>query len=105
MKKKRTIPVFGILVILLSALLLSCSEPTMEEDAQRAADLTSQSNQYSMENDYKGAGRAYEEVQEIMTKYKRLEKFDEFYMLYISYLQDASYSLDDASGENNASPQ
>ena len=105
MKKKRTIPVFGILFILLSALLLSCSEPTMEEDAQRAADLTSQSNEYSRENNYREAGRAYEEVQEIMTKYKRLEKFDEFYMIYISLLQDASYSLDDASGENNASPQ
>lgn len=98
--KKGTKYIFAILFTLFSVLLLSCSEPTMEEDAQKAADLTSQSNQYSMEDNYKDAGRAYEEVQEIMTKYKRMGKFDEFYLMYSLLLQDASYSLDDENLEN-----
>lgn len=87
--------IYTFLIALFSILLFSCSEPTMEEDARRAADLTSQSNQYSRENNFKEAGRTYKEVQEIMAKYKKMDRFDEFYATYIAYMQDASYSFDE----------
>jgi len=83
------------LLVLLSAFLLSCSEPTLEDDARVAAELTQQSNQYTRENNFKEAGRTYKEVQEIMDKYKKMDKFDEFYTTYISYLHEASYSYDE----------
>lgn len=80
----------------ISFFALSCSEATIEEDAQRAAELTMMSNQYSMENDMSNAGKAYTESQEIMNKYKKLDKFDEFYQIYLSFLEEGSYRLDDS---------
>jgi len=74
---------------------LACSEPTMEEDAQRAAELTMMSNQYSGDNDMSNAGKAYAESQEIMNKYKKLDKFDEFYQIYLTFLEESSYRLED----------
>lgn len=64
----------------------------MEEDAQSAAELTVRSNKYSSENNMSGAGAAYTEAQEIMNKYKKDGKFEDFYQLYINYLQDESAS-------------
>ena len=95
MKRKRVNQICTILLTLFSVFLLSCSEPTLENDALKAAELTSQSNQYSRENNFAEAGRTYAQVQEIMNKYKKMNKFDEFYMFYISYMQDATYSLDE----------
>lgn len=86
---------FVFLTVFFSTVFISCSEATMEEDAQRAAELTSVSNRYSRDNDFKEAGRTYAEVQEIMAKYKKKEKFDEFYMIYISHLENTSYSFDE----------
>jgi len=96
-KKTNLRYLYTFLIAIVSMLFISCSEPTMEEDAQRAADLTTMSNQFSKDNDFKEAGRTYAEVQEIMMKYKKMEKFDEFYMIYISYLQDASYNFEDGT--------
>lgn len=84
-----------ILLLLIPLFLYACSEPTMEEDARAAADLSRISNQCALENDMAGAGKAYKEVQEIMDKYKDLGKFDEFYQLYGSYLEEKA-EMDDA---------
>lgn len=87
-----------IISIVLSMLVVqACGEPTLEDDAQKAAELTSLSNQYTMDNDLSRAGKAYEEVQEIINKYKQQDKFDEFYQLYISILQEQSYTIDEGA--------
>lgn len=89
-----------IILLLLSGLCLSCSENSMEDDAREAAELSTLSNQYSMENNVAGAGAAYKEVQEIMDKYKKQGKFDEFYKLYSSFLEQSSYRLEEAISSN-----
>jgi len=87
-----------------SFFLLSCSEPTIEEDARKAADLTMESNEYTRDNDFSSAGKKYAEVQEIMDKYKKMNKFDEFYQIYISIMQDDSYRMEEsAASEGNTS--
>lgn len=87
------------LIVLLVVGLFSCSEPTIEDDARRAAELAMMSNQYTRDNDLSNASRAYGEVQEIMTKYKKLNKFDEFYQLYISFMHEDSYKLEERMKE------
>lgn len=63
----------------------------MDEDAQRAAEFSNQSNRYAMDNDITNAGRTYTEAQAIINKYKRMGKFDEFYQLYNGYLEMVIY--------------
>ncbi len=100
-----------VLLLIFLPLFSSCSEPTMEEDARTAADLSRISNQCAIENDMAGAGKAYNEVQTIMEKYKDLDKFDEFYDLYGSFLGESA-SIEDAKmqkqndvqDENNNKP-
>lgn len=93
--------IFSIIVGLTSVIATSCSEPTMEEDAQKAAQLTALSNKYSMENDMTNAASAYTKSEKIMNKYKDLGKFEEFYSLYISSLQDQAAIID----ENNVAKE
>ncbi|MDL2214742.1 hypothetical protein LJC00_00950 [Dysgonomonas sp. OttesenSCG-928-M03] len=85
-----------ILIGLFSIALFSCSESSIEDDARKAAELSSISNQLSMEGNINEAGKTYKDVQEIMEKYKRLDKFDEFYQLYISYLHENSYRIEES---------
>jgi len=94
---KRKIYIRTALLSLFAAFFLACSEATIQEDAMKAAELTTQSNKYSMDSDFKNAGNAYKQAQELMEKYKKLDKFDEFYQLYISYLQDKAYIMDSES--------
>lgn len=87
-----------ILLLVFSIYALpSCSEPTMEEDARKAAELTMQSNQYSLDNDMSNAGKTYAESQKIMNKYKKMDQFDEFYQIYLGYLEEGSYRLEDST--------
>lgn len=69
-------------------ILGGCSKPSMEQDARSAADLSRISNDCARNNDLAGAGKAYSEAQAIMEKYKDEGKFDEFYEIYNSYLQE-----------------
>lgn len=87
---------FGILAIL----LVSCSQPSMEDDARRAAELSIESNTSAMENDLRAAGKLYEQSQKIMNKYRQNGKFDEFYELYINCLQENAY-LEDQEAVSN----
>jgi len=90
---------FTIMLVFFFMGLISCSEPTMEEDARKAAELAMMSNQYSRDNDLANASRAYGEVQEIMTKYKKKNKFDEFYQLYIGFMHESSYRIEGGASE------
>ncbi|GAB6011009.1 hypothetical protein [Viscerimonas tarda] len=66
----------------------SCSEPTLEEDARKAAYLTQQSMTYSRENNLEQAESNYNEVQRIMDKYRQTEDFRKFYDTYDFYLRE-----------------
>lgn len=66
---------------------MSCSEPSLEDDAKQAANLMNQSNQYAMDNEVSKAGRVYTEAQEIIKKYRHKPDFDKFYEIYSSYLE------------------
>jgi hypothetical protein len=83
----------------------SCGEPTMDQDAQKAAGFSNESNRYAMDNDITNAGRTYTEAQAIINKYKRMGKFDEFYKLYNGYLEMGAYDQLEAetSTEEDAS--
>lgn len=87
-----------LLLVLFVPFIVACSEPSMEDDARAAADLSRISNQCLLENDVAGAGKAYNEVQEIMDKYRDLNKFDEFYQMYGSFLEESA-SIEDAKME------
>lgn len=91
-----------LLLLLISLFLHACSEPTMEEDARSAADLSRISNQCAIDNDIAGAGEAYGKVQVIMDKYKELGKFNEFYELYGSFLAEKAQADDAKMVEQNA---
>lgn len=91
-----------LLLLLLSLFVYACSEPTMEEDARAAADLSMISNQCAIDNDITGAGEAYSKVQVIMDKYKELGQFNEFYELYGSFLAEKAQADDAKMVEQNA---
>lgn len=79
----------GIFILLFFILgFVSCSERTLEEDATYAAQLTLQSDQYARDHDLSNASRLYNEVQTIINKYKELDKYDEFYLIYSNNLED-----------------
>lgn len=90
-----------LLSISLASILFACSGPSIEEDARSAADLSRISNQCAIDNDMTGAGKAYSEAQAIMEKYKNLGKFEEFYEIYNSYLQESA-RVEDAKIEEEA---
>ena len=75
-------------LFLMSIFLLSCSEPTLEDDARTAAFLTKQSMEYSLTNDLKNSESNYMEVQKIMDKYRYSDDFGKFYEMYNFYLQE-----------------
>lgn len=91
------------LILLISAFfsifLLACSEPSIQDDAQKAAELSRLSNISAMENDLGAAGKLYNEAQEIMNKYRHNGKFDEFYQLYSSFLQENA-ALEDQKSQS-----
>lgn|GEM_PF-2350446 len=92
-----------VLLLVFIPFFCACSEPSMEDDARAAADLSRISNQCAIENDMAGAGKAYSEVQEIMEKYKKIDKFDEFYQLYGSFLEESA-RIEDAKMEQRNAP-
>ncbi len=79
-----------LLSIFVSMFFLACSEPTIQEDAQKAADLSRSSNTAAKENDLGTAGKLYNEAQVIMDKYRQNGRFDEFYQLYSGFLQEGA---------------
>lgn len=83
-----------LLLFIFISFFCACSEPSIVDDARAAADLSRISNQCALENDMAGAGKAYSEAQVIMEKYKDLNKFDEFYQLYCSFLEDSAKTED-----------
>lgn len=91
MNRVKLILLFGIFF---SMFFMACSEPSIQDDAQKAAELSRLSNASAMENDLSSAGKLYNEAQEIMNKYRQNGKFDEFYQLYSSFLQESA-ALDD----------
>ena len=74
------------------AFVVSCSQPTIEEDAKNAADLINQSNQAAMDNEVNRAGQTYTKAQEIIRKYRHSPDFDQFYEIYSSFLDINSYN-------------
>lgn len=98
MKKTKLILSFIFTILL----LISCSEPTMDDDAQKAAELSAISNNYAMNNEMEKAGKIYQEVQGIIEKYKKQDKFAEFYKLYSGYLEYATYDLMGGEAEAEA---
>jgi hypothetical protein len=81
--------------------MLSCSQPTIEDDARKAAYLTHQSMEYSTDNELGAAESNYMEVQKIMDKYRYTEDFQQFHDLYSLYLDE--YLENDASNLSGAS--
>ena len=75
-------------LFLLAIFMVSCSKPTLEDDARKAAYLTKQSMEYSMQNDFQNAESNYREVQKIMDKYRSSEDFEKFHETYNYFLQD-----------------
>lgn len=75
-------------MFLTAVFMLSCSEPTMEEDAQKAAYLSKISMELSVDNKLEEAEGNYAEVQKIMDKYRYTDKFQHFYDMYNLYLQN-----------------
>lgn len=74
----------------------------MDDDAQKAAELSAISNNYAMNNEMEKSGKIYEEVQAIIDKYKKQDKFDDFYKLYSGYLEFATYNLMGGEAEAEA---
>lgn len=99
MNRFKLVLLFGIFF---SLFFMACSEPSIQEDAQKAAELSRLSNVSAMENDLGAAGKLYNEAQEIMNKYRQNGKFDEFYQLYSSYLQESA-ALEDQKSESVSS--
>lgn len=75
-------------IFLLGFFVISCSGPTLEEDAQKAAFLTKESMRFSMESNLQKAENCYMEVQKIMEKYRNTDEFEKFHETYNFYLQD-----------------
>lgn len=80
--------------IFFSVLFLACSEPSIQDDAQKAAKLSQLSNEAAMKNDLNAAGNLYNDVQTIFNKYRENGKFDEFYQLYNSFLEESAIQED-----------
>lgn len=99
MSRSKLILLFSIFVTMF---FLACSEPTIQEDAQKAAELSRLSNISAMENDLGAAGKLYNESQTIMNKYRQNGKFEEFYQLYSGYLQESA-ALEDEKAKSVSS--
>ncbi|PXV68016.1 hypothetical protein CLV62_10246 [Dysgonomonas alginatilytica] len=87
MNLSKLILLFGIFF---SLFFLACSEPSIQDDAHKAAELSMLSNTAAMENDLSTAGNLYNDVQAIMNKYRQNGKFEEFYQLYSSFLAESA---------------
>lgn len=75
---------YSFIVLLLCILLSACS--SVDSDAKKAAALNRESMEYIKEGDLSEAERAYKESQEIVSRYKGTEKYEEFYAAYNSYM-------------------
>ncbi|MDR1810708.1 MAG: hypothetical protein LBR34_09975 [Prevotella sp.] len=100
-KLKKILALFPVAVF-----MLSCSEPTMEEDAQKAAYLYNLSREHSANKQFEEAAGDYMEVQKIIDKYRYTEKFQHFcdiYNLYLrNYLEEAAESVELAKPTESA---
>lgn len=85
MNQSKLILLFSIFC---SLFLIACSEPNIQDDAKRAAKLSIASNEAAVDKKLDTAGDLYNEVQAIMDKYKQAGKFQEFYEIYTSCLQE-----------------
>lgn len=99
MNRSKLILLFSVFF---SLFFLACSEPSIEDDAQKAAELSRLSNISAMENDLGAAGKQYDEAQTIMNKYRQNGKFEEFYQLYSTYLQESA-ALEDQKAQSISS--
>lgn len=79
------------LAIIGSVLLSSCGKPSLEEDAQTAAELSNISNQRALDSDFSGAEKYYRDAQEIIDKYRNTDKFKDFFTLYNGFLEAGAY--------------
>lgn len=64
-------------------LILSCS--SMKSDAKKAAKLTNKSIEQTHALKLEEAEKSYLKAQEIITKYKKKDKTEEFYELFATY--------------------
>ncbi|HMM04293.1 hypothetical protein [Dysgonomonas sp.] len=75
---------FLLTFISLAILFIACS--SVDSDARKAAQLNKESIEYVKEGDLQEAERAYKEAQEILSRYKGTEKYDEFQVAYNNYM-------------------
>lgn len=79
------------MILLSSAVLVSCKQPTMEQDALKAAELSNISSQRALVNDFNGAEKYYRDAQEIIDKYRNTDSFNDFFTLYNGYIEAQVY--------------
>lgn len=79
------------MILLSNVLLISCKQPTMEQDAQQAAEYSNISNQRASINDFSGAEKYYKDAQEIIDKYRNTNSFNDFFTLYNGYIEAQVY--------------
>jgi outer membrane protein assembly factor BamD (BamD/ComL family) len=79
---------FLLTFIFLVILFTACS--SVDSDARKAAQLNKESIEYVKEGDLEEAERAYKEAQEILSRYKGTEKYDEFQTAYNTYMHGES---------------
>lgn len=75
---------FLLTFISLVILFTACS--SLDSDAKKAAQLNKESIEYVKEGDLEEAERAYKESQEILSRYKGTEEYDEFQSAYNTYM-------------------
>lgn len=75
---------FLLTFIPLVILFTACS--SVDSDARKAAQLNKESIEYVKEGDLEEAERTYKESQEILSRYKGTEKYDEFQSAYNTYM-------------------
>lgn len=61
-------------------MLTACS--SLEKDAKKAAELSTESLNYLSNGDLKNSEKTYKESQEIMKKYRNTDQFTEFLTIY-----------------------
>ena len=64
--------------------LIGCS--SVNGDAKKAAELNKKSLDYIKEQDLEEAEKAYKESQDIVSRYKGTEQYEEFHEAYNSYM-------------------
>ncbi|GAB6119484.1 outer membrane protein assembly factor BamD [Dysgonomonas termitidis] len=77
----------AFLLTFISFIILFTACSSVDSDAKKAAQLNKESIGYVKEGDLEEAERAYKEAQEILSRYKGTEKYEEFQSAYNTYMQ------------------